>query len=319
MGYTVLVSAPQMRPISDKLRRIFRKDGIKTVLPPVKERLSEDALLPLVGDIDGAICGDDQFTRRVMDAAPKLKVIAKWGAGTDCIDEAAAKELGIAVRSTPGAFTEAVADTVLGYMLCFARRLPWMDRDVHGGRWQRVEASCLWENTLGVLGVGRIGKAVVRRAIAFGMRVIGCDITVMPLEFRSETGIEMMPRDDLLAQADFVSINCDLTPANHHLIGARELEIMKPSACLINTASGRMVDERALVAALKAGSIAGAALDVFEEEPPPPHSLLRLMDNCLLAPHNAGASPEALERVHQNTVRNLLDVLKVSEGGSARA
>ena len=309
MSRKVLVSAPYIQPVLDRFRPAFAARNIELIVPAVLERLSEEALLELVGDIDGAICGDDQFTERVLDAAPRLRVIAKWGTGVDSIDLAACRHRGIAVRNTPGAFNEPVADTVLGYILSFARRHPEMDREMHAGRWHKLPGVALRECTLGVIGVGSVGKAVVKRAVAFGMRVLGNDLVPMPAEFLAATGVEMVARDDLLRRADFVSVNCNLNPTSLRLLGEESFRLMKETAVVINTARGRIIDEPALISALRSGRIAGAALDVFEAEPLPANSPLLGMDNVLLAPHNANSSPSGWEAVHENTVRNLLEEL----------
>jgi D-3-phosphoglycerate dehydrogenase len=186
-----------------------------------------------------------------------------------------------------------------------------LDQAVKSGRWQKIPGRSLSECTLGVVGVGDVGKAVVRKARAFGMTLLGNDIVDVNHVFLAETGLNMVPLDTLLAEADFISLNCDLNPTSHHLINAETLALMKPDAVLINTARGPVVDEAALVAALQGGTIAGAALDVFEQEPLPPESPLLQMDNVMLAPHNANSSPTAWERVHWNTIRNLLDGLGI--------
>jgi len=142
------------------------------------------------------------------------------------------------------------------------------------------------------------------------MRILGNDIVEMPKPFLEATGIEMMPKEDLLAAADFVSLNCTLNPTSHHIISERELATMKPTAYLINSARGPLIDEPALARALQDGTIAGVALDVFEVEPLPAESPLRQLDNCLFAPHNANSSPEAWERIHHSTIRNLVEELR---------
>jgi D-3-phosphoglycerate dehydrogenase len=306
----VLVSAPYIQPVLARFRPLLTERGFDLVVPPVKERLSEQELLPLVGDIVGAICGDDRFTERVLRAALHLRVISKWGTGIDSIDQEACRRLGITVCNTPDAFSAPVADSVLGYILCFARNLPWLDRTVKAGEWRKLPGRALSECTLGVIGVGNVGKAVVRRAIAFDMTVIGNDIREMPDEFVAATGIRMTHKERLLEEADFVSVNCDLNPSSYHLIGDAEFGRMKPTAVLINTARGPIVDEDSLVRALQEGGIAGAALDVFEVEPLPMESPLRQMEQVLLAPHSANSSPEAWERVHWNTINNLLSALE---------
>ena len=306
MSYKVLISAPYLQPHLDRFRPIFAANDIELFVPPVEERFEEEDLLLWMGDIDGVICGDDRFTERVLEASPRLKVISKWGTGIDSIDKAACQRLGIALCNTPNAFSEPVADTVFGYMLAFVRRQPWMDRAMKGGTWQKINGRSLRECTLGIIGVGDVGKAVARRAPAFGLRLLGHDLVDMPAEFVAETGIEMVSREELLHQADFVSINCDLNPTSYHLINDATLALMKPEAVLINTARGPVVEEAALIRALQSGQIGGAALDVFEFEPLPADSPLRQMDNVLLAPHNANSSPLAWERVHENSINNLL-------------
>jgi D-3-phosphoglycerate dehydrogenase len=319
MALTVLLSAPYMLPSRERFRPALAKFGIDMIVPEVNERLEADEILRHAGNFDGAICGDDRFTAEVLKAcAPRLKVISKWGTGIDSIDQVAAKELGISVRNTLDAFTDAVADSVMAYILSFARQTPWLDAAVKGGDWRKLPGRSLSETTLGIVGVGRIGKAVARRAHAFGMRILGNDVVEMPAEFLTELGIEMVSLDTLLAEADFVSLNSDLNPSSRHILNAAALVKMKPSAVVVNTARGPLMDEKALVAALQAGKIAGAGLDVFEDEPLPKSSALLKMENVLLAPHNSNASPRAWERVHWNTIRNLLDGLGL-DAASLRA
>jgi D-3-phosphoglycerate dehydrogenase len=312
---TVLLSAPYVIPLLDRYKPLFDERSLELIVPEVHERLEESQLLDLAGQFDGTICGDDIYTARVLEAcAPRLKVIAKWGTGVDSIDAAACARLGIQLHRTPNAFTTPVADSVMGYILAFARRHPWMDREMKAGRWKKLPGRALSECTLGIVGVGNIGKAVTRRARAFGMNVLGTDIIEIDHVFIAETGIEMVPFVELLRRSDFISLNCDLNPTSRHLINAEALAKAKSGAILLNTARGSIVDERALIGALQSGHLAGAALDVFEVEPLPQVSPLLEMSNVLLAPHNANSSPAAWERVHQNTLRNLFVGLGLSEG-----
>jgi len=307
MQFSVLVSAPYMIPVLDRFRPIFARAGIRTITANVQERLSEKELLRYAGEVDGTICGDDLYSPEVLQAsAPRLKVISKWGTGVDSIDLETAKSLGIQVWNTPGAFTQAVADTVLGYVLAFARGVPWMDRSVKAGEWNKHPGTSLAECTLGVVGVGRIGRAVLERAAAFGMTLLGNDIVRVEL---GDLPARLIGLNELLEASDFVSLNCDLNASSRHLINDRTLAQMRSGAVLINTARGSVVDEAALTAALRSGKLAGAALDVFEQEPLPADSPLRGMDNVLLAPHNSNASPSAWERVHWNTIGNLFEGL----------
>jgi len=309
---TVLFTAPYMIPYVDRFKPVFDKYGIELIVPNVRERMEEEDLLKYAGQFDGTICGDDRYSLRVIQAcSPRLKVISKWGTGIDSIDAEACSHYSISVGRTLNAFTTPVADSVLAYMLAFARRQPWMDREMKSGNWEKIPGRALNECTLGIIGVGNIGRAVTRRARAFGMKVHGNDILEIDHVFVSESGIAMTSLERLLRNSDFVSLNCDLNPTSHHIMNADTLAMMKPEAVLINTARGPLIDEKSLIEALQANRLAGAALDVFEVEPLPLDSPLRKMDNVMLAPHNTNSSPAAWERVHWNTIRNLLDGLGI--------
>jgi D-3-phosphoglycerate dehydrogenase len=310
MTWRVLISAPYFLPVVEEFRHRLEQEGIEIVTVDVAERLGEEQLLALIGTIDGAICGDDRFTERVLTAAPRLKVISKWGTGIDSIDQDAAAKLGIRVCNTPDAFTNPVADTTLGLILCFARGLLAMDQDIRRGRWVKRDSVALKECTLGVIGVGNVGRAVVHRAHAFGMKLLGNDTVPVSPRFIEATGLRMVDLGQLLKEADFVSLHCDLNPTSFHVMGHEELALMRTSAYLINTARGPLIDEPALVDALSEGKIAGAALDVFEIEPLPADSPLRSFENCLFAPHNANSDLAARRRVHESTVENLLNALR---------
>jgi len=317
---TILFSAPYMTPFLDKFQSFFDQYDLKLIVPEVHERLEKDQLLEFAGEFDGTICGDDQYDAEVLNAcAPRLKVISKWGTGIDSFDQEAANKLDIKIFRTPNAFTLPVADTVLGYILAFARRQPWMDRAIKMGRWEKIPGHALSENTLGVIGVGNIGKAVLKRAQPFGMQLLGNDIIEIDQDFVDQVGVQMTSLHDLLSRADYISLNCDLNQTSFHLINSNTLPTMKSNAILINTARGQVIDEPVLVKALQSGIIAGAALDVFEVEPIPPESPLLKMDNVMLAPHNANSSPAAWEHVHWNTLRNLLIGLGISPEGEENA
>ncbi len=307
---TILFSAPYMLPFVERFRPVFTYHGIDLIVPEVHERLEEADILKYAGQFDGTICGDDRYTSRVLEAcAPKLKIISKWGTGVDSIDAETCAQLGIRIGRTPNAFTLPVADTVMGYILAFSRRLPWMDKDMKSGAWGKIPGKALHEQTLGIIGVGAIGKALTRRARAFGMQVLGTDIIDIDHVFIAESGICMTSLDHLLANTDYISLNCDLNPTSLHLINAQSLACVKPGAVLINSARGPLLKETDLIEALQNGILSGAALDVFEVEPLPHDSPLLHMDNVMLAPHNSNSSPAAWERVHWNTIKNLLDGL----------
>lgn len=316
---SVLISAPYILPEITRFQEVFEFFNLEILLPDVHERLSENELMSYAGTFDGTICGDDQYTSKVIDAcSPRLKVISKWGTGIDSIDQTAADEKGIFIGNTTNAFTVPVSESVLGYMLAFVRQLPWLDWDVKAGRWEKIIGKTLSECILGVVGVGNIGKAVLRRASAFGMQLIGNDIIDIAPDFLLEHNVQMTPLDDMMARSDFISINCTLNPTSYHLINAERLALCKPDAVVINTARGPVINETDLIQALQSGKIGGAALDVFEVEPLPADSPLRNMPQVMLAPHNSNSSPRFWEDVHWNTIRNLLiglniDIEKLSD------
>ena len=310
---TILLSAPYMVPHLERFKPLFEFYQLELMVPKVKERLTEEELLAYAGKCDGTICGDDEYSADVLEKChPRLKVISKWGTGIDSIDLEAATRLGISVCNVPNAFTVPVSDTVIGYMLAFSRRQPWMDRQMRRGVWEKIPGRTLSEAVVGVIGVGNIGKAVLRRARVFGAELLGNDIVPIAPDFVRENRLKMTGLSELLQRSDFISVNCDLNPSSYHLINSETLSIMKSNTVLINTARGPIVDEAALIAALQDGWIAGAALDVFEVEPLPASSPLLKLDNVLLAPHNANSSPFAWEGVHLNTIRNLLEGLDIA-------
>lgn len=310
MTWKVLVSAPYLIPFIERFRPWFAENGIDITVADVQERLEEEDLLPIIGAYHGMVCGDDRVTPKVIAAATNLKVISKWGTGIDSIDKAACDERGIRICRTRDAFSQPVGDTQLGYILAFARRLPWMDRMMKQGIWEKIPGRALNESTVGVVGIGDSGKATVSRLVGFGCRILGTDIREVEPDFIRTTGIEMTSLDTLLAESDFVSVCCDLNETSHHLFSDAQFKRMKTSAVIINAARGPVIDEKALVRALQAGEIAGAGMDVFEEEPLPSDSPLRGMDNVMIAPHNANSSPKAWERIHWSTLNQLLEGLR---------
>jgi D-3-phosphoglycerate dehydrogenase / 2-oxoglutarate reductase len=308
--FNILVTASRACQALEIYREALEPEGCRLVVhPPAIERHSDEQLLPLICGIDGIICGDDRITERVFEAAPRLRVVAKWGTGIDGIDLEAAKRRGVVVCNTPGAFSEPVADSVLAYLLLFTRRPDTMAHDMREGRWTHLPLVSLRERTLGLVGFGDIARAVARRASAFGMSVLACDVRAVEAD-AAELGVEMVLLDELLSRSDFVSLHADLRPENRRLINASRLGLMRPTAVLVNTARGGLVDEPALVAALSQRRLGGAALDVFEDEPLPLHSPLRALPGVYLAPHNSNSSPLAAQRVHANTIRGVLDALR---------
>lgn len=308
--WKVLVTAPYFQSVYDRYKDRMERMGLEVILPEVRERLSEQELIPLMDGVHGVISGDDQFTEKALINSPELRVISKWGTGIDSIDRQAASRLNIAIRNTPGAFSEPVADTVMAFMLAFSRAIHLQDMDIRKGIWNKRTCFALNGLTLGIIGVGACGTTVARRAMNFGLRILGNDIVEIDDHVVNGFGITMTSLDELLAQSDFISVNCDLNPTSFHLMNRDSFYKVKQGCYYITTCRGPVTDERALIDALVSGKLAGAGVDVFEEEPLPEDSPLRYMDNVLLTPHNANADPETSDRIHESTLRNLMEELE---------
>ena len=293
------------------LRPIFEENNIIIDLPKVNEKLLEEELLKIIDRYDGVICGDDCFTPEVLNKAKKLKVIVKWGTGVDSINIEYAKKLNIPVYNTPKAFTEPVADTVMGLILVFARNILETNKLMKQSKWSKIRNVSLSEKTLGIIGVGNNGQAVAERAHSFGMKILGNDTRKISRKITEKYNISIVDKNTLFAKADYISLNCTLNKTSYHLLGKKEFQIMKESAILINTARGSIINEDDLIWALKNKQIAGAGLDVFEKEPLSPQSLLMNFDNVILSPHTANSSSYYWFKVHKSSIKKLLQGLNM--------
>lgn len=279
-------------------------------LPPPKTILLQE-----VADCDGLLCLlTDPIDEEVIAAGPRLRVISQMAVGVDNIDLQAATARSIPVGHTPGVLTEATADFTFALLMAAARRIPEGVDYVRAGRWKTWEPMGLlgvdiWGATLGIVGLGRIGTAVARRARGFAMHILYSNPTRRP-DLEAELGVEYAELDDLLARSDFVSLHCPLTPETHHLINEAALRRMKPTAILVNAARGPVVDPEALARALAEGWIRAAALDVTEPEPIPPDHPLLARPNCLIVPHIASATISTRERMATMAAENLLAGLR---------
>lgn len=312
MKWKVMVSAPYMKIDIDRFRPWFDEHDIEICVTEPVERMEEEDLLPIIGEYDGVVCGDDRFTEAVYQKAGKLKVISKWGTGIDSIHKEIAEKYGVRVYNTPDAFSHPVSDTVMAFMLAFARNLIPHDIQMKDGGWEKIKGKTLGEQVLGIIGCGNVGSRLAKKADAFGMRILAYDPKGIPKAIQEEYHIEQTDLNTLLKNSDFVSLNCDLNETSRHILSVSEFELMKSSAVVINTARGGVIDEGALIKALQNKEIAGCGLDVYETEPLPADSPLRSMDNVILMPHNSNSSPRYWEKVHINTLNNLLKGLEES-------
>ena len=279
----------------------------------VEERrgLSETELLPLVPPIDAWIVrGATRVTRRLIEAAPRLRWVARAGAGLDNIDVAAAKERGIAVLNVPGANAVAVAELVFGLLLSLLRHSPDAHASVRAGGWDKskFQGRELRGKTLGIVGMGKIGRAVASRARAFEMTCVGHDPFVPDDQIRP-LGVEPLPLWDLLSRAEILTLHLPLSPETKGMIGAAELARLPRGAVVVNAARGGLVDEGALLAALESGAVSGAAVDVFAEEPPK-DSPLTAHPRVVATPHLGAATVEAQEAVGEEIVKLLLGAMR---------
>jgi glyoxylate reductase len=268
-----------------------------------------------VADKEGMIClVTDRIDARVLEAGPALKVVANVAAGYDNIDVHAATQRGIVVTNTPGAVTEATADLTWGLLLSIARRIPEGDRYVRAGKWKEWKllhmlGHDVYHQTLGIIGMGRIGQAVARRARGFEMRLLYHNRHRLEAAVEAELRATWVDMPTLLQQSDFVSVHVPLTAETTYRISDAELRMMRPSAYLLNTARGAVIDEAALIRALQQGWIAGAGLDVFEHEPQVPQALLEL-ENVVLVPHIGSASVATRTKMAVMAAENLLAALR---------
>jgi D-3-phosphoglycerate dehydrogenase len=269
--------------------------------------LSENDLIPLLADCDGCVAGLDHFTARALEAAPKLKVVSRYGVGFDQVDLAAAKARNIVVCNTPGVNSNAAADLTFALLLSLARRVPILDKKTREGQWPRSIGIELYGKTLGILGLGAVGRAVARRASGFSMRVIAYSPHI-DKKYAEANGIVATDFDTVIREADFLSLHCPLTDETRHFISADVMRSMKKGAILINTARGGIVDEAAAHESLVSGHLRGMGMDVYETEPPLNSPLLAL-ENVVLTPHTGSHTTEATEAMAGTSVQNLIDVL----------
>jgi len=299
---TVLVSNIMMINERDRFDALLREKGVTPIWPEVNQFMDEAQCLTFAGEVDGWLAGDDKITETVLRAfLPRLKVISKWGTGIDSIDLAAARALGVPVCNSPGAFRDAVSEYAIGLLLAATRRLARTDRMIRQGGWPKGRFPGMAGRTMGVVGYGAIGQGVGQRARGLGMEVIAHD----PYMQSAPDGTELVGFEALLERADVITLCCNQTPENYHLLNADTLGRARDGVILCNVARGGLIDETALVAGLASGKVAAAALDVFETEPLPQDHPLMSFENVALSSHNANSTVEAIEHVHANTLDNL--------------
>ena len=306
-GTRILVASRSFGPNCPEAVAALNAAGCEVVWP-FEKKPSEEQLLAVAPEFDAIVSGTEKLSARVLDACPRLRVISKHGVGVENIDVAHAKTRGIAVCVAGNAIDDSVADMTWALLLALARNIVASHADVAAGKWTRFVGVELSGRTLGIIGLGHIGKAVARRASGFGVRVLAFDL-VRDDAFAREWDIGYVPREELLARSDFVSLHLSVTPRTRNLVDAAFLRAMKRTALLLNSARGELVDEEALAAALRDGVIAGAATDVFRKEPPGPSPLLAL-PNFIATAHLGGQTDAGLRKMGEVCAENVLRVLR---------
>ena len=292
--------------------------GIKKYLPLLKKKnisydkiirnpvVKEKELIKNIHKYDGLICSDDEVTKLVLEKAVNLKVISKWGTGTDSIDKIYAKKKKIKVLNSPDAFSKSVAQLVWGMILLLSRNIIKTQKIIKDGQWPKLTGSLLKDKNLGIIGLGKVGQSVIKMGSGFEMKIIGHDTKSLKKNFLKKFKVSKLSKKQLLKKSDFIVLCVDLNDSSHHLISKKELKFMKKNSVLINISRGQVVNEKDLISALKNKKIKAAGLDVFETEPLKKNNSLLKLDNCVLSSHNAFNTEEEVNKVHKNTILNLV-------------
>lgn len=307
MSFKVLVTIPwfKNRP-APELERL-REHGCEILINDKERAYNEAELIEVLPEINATIAGSEPYNGRTLAVAGSLRVIARVGVGYDMIDVAAATRHKVLVAMAFGTNHEAVADHAFALLAAICNQLPTYHQQIGGGQWGARFHRSLWKGTIGIIGLGRIGRALARRCAGFEMRILATDIAP-DADYATANGIELVDLETLLKEADFVSVNAPHTPLTDKMINAERLALMKPDAYLVNTARGGLIDETALIDALRTKGIAGAGLDVMASEPLPDGSPLRDLDNLLLTPHCAGVSDMAVTLMLNRCIDSILAI-----------
>jgi phosphoglycerate dehydrogenase-like enzyme len=302
----VLITPATLAGVDGVFLQVLRDAGFEVAFPPKVSQLTENELFDQLRGVSAALAGSEPYTRRVLQAHPQLRVIARAGVGYDAVDTAAATDFGMAVTIAPGTNQDSVAEHTFALMLALAKHLLAQHQGTKACRWPRQANLPLRGRILGIAGLGRIGKAVALRGEAFGMSLLAYE-PFPDQQFVAQHKVRLVNMDKLLAESDYLSLHVPLTPESKYLINKRTLALMKPTAFLINTARGGLVCEADLLEALRAKRIAGAGIDVFEEEPPPYTPLFEL-DNVVLTAHTAGVDLQSRDDMAESAARAIADL-----------
>lgn len=313
MTIKIICTSPTFGQYSKKAVEMLENEGYELVRIPAEEWQDPTQLVNYVQNAHGWISGVSKCTRDILEKAPLLKVVTKHGTGVDNIDLEAAKEKNVVVANAPGLNANAVADLAFSFMLSLARKIPYSDKFVRDGKWKPIMGVELKGKTLGVIGMGAIGKGLIKKASGFDMNFVAFDL-IRDEEFIRKYNIQMLKDvKEVLKQADFISLHVPLTKETRNMIGMEEFKMMKNTSYIINCARGGVINEDDLFEALTKGEIAGAALDVFTSEPPSVDNPLLTLDNVIVAPHMGAYTEEAMAAISEVCAENVIRVLKGQE------
>ncbi|WP_341279473.1 phosphoglycerate dehydrogenase [Paenibacillus sp. FSL H8-0537] len=305
--HKVLVTATNYSLLCADAKRMLEEAGCEIIENQLGRPHTFEELAPLVADIDGVVAGVDTWDEAIFKLAPKLKGIARFGVGVDNIDLAKAREYGIKVANVPGGNANAVAELTIGLILSMLRNIPTLERSARRGYWDRTVGTELAVRTVGLLGFGNIAQMVAKKLQGFDVEIIAYD--KYPNEEKAKAlRVKLVSSEEVLAQSDVVSMHLPSLKETYHMMSDEQFERMKPTAYFVNTARGALVDEQALYKALKQGSIAGAAIDVYEQEPVAADNKLFELDKLIATPHTAAETTETYYRVGLDTAQALLDI-----------
>jgi D-3-phosphoglycerate dehydrogenase len=304
----VLLSSRSFGERDTEALEMLSNAGLKYILNPHGRKLSENEIIELCDEeVNGILAGTETISRAVMESAPSLKVISRYGVGLDNVDLKAADELGIIVKNTPEAPSLAVAELALTLILDSVKKISFMDRNIRSSKWKPIMGNNLTGKTIGIIGLGRIGRALAKLLEPFEPKVLALENNPDE-EFNKKYNIEIASLEKIITESDIITLHLPLTEETRNTIGKNELSQMKNSAIIVNTARGGLIDEGALIDALENENIAGAALDVFEEEPY--EGRLKEFDTVVLSPHVGSLTAETRRRMGLETVENLINTLK---------
>ncbi len=307
----ILITPRSFASFSDKPLKMLTERGYKVKRNNTGRPYKKEEMLKLIRGVDGIIIGIDELSAEIIEEANELKVISKYGIGLDNIDMNMVTNKKIVVTNTPTANVDAVADLTFGLILSLARRIPEANKKTKSGKWEKIIGKSIWKKTIGIIGLGKIGRQVVKRAQGFEMNILAFDI-VKDKKFAQKYGIKYVNLEKLLQKSDYITIHIPLNDATRNMISYEELEKIKKEAFLINTSRGGIVDEEALYNALRNNKLRGAALDVYENEPLQ-ETPLKELDSVIMTSHIGAYTEEAIENMGIQASQNLIDVLEGRE------